>query len=306
MRKGQNWRKVISRRSQRVLKVLALFVASFAVTIGIAACSTPQSSSVKTLAVTSAVVPAASLPGVPNPGATLEQIMAAGKVKVAVPDDFPPFGSVGTNMQLHGYDIDVAGEIAKGLKVELELVPVVGNYRIPFLQTNRVEMVISSLGKNKERAKIIDFSAPYAPFFSGIYGGPSVKVSSLNELKGHIVGVAQGSLEDLELSKIPAGTFPVKRFASNSLTASALVSGQVELIATGNVVAAKLMRDNPEKQINNKFVLKNSPCYIGVRRGDADLLQRINAIVADLRESGKLNQLSQKWFGEPITDLPIS
>lgn len=306
MRKGRGWDITLSRRSRKILKALALFVASFAVTVSIAACSAPESSSVKTLAVTSAVAPATSLPGVPNPGKTLEQIMAEGKVKIAVPDDFPPFGSVGTNMQLHGYDIDVAGEIAKGLGVELELVPVVGNYRIPFLQTNRVEMVISSLGKNKERAKIIDFSAPYAPFFSGVYGGPGVKVSSLEDLKGHTVGVAQGSLEDLELSKIPAGTFPVKRFASNSLTASALVSGQVELIATGNVVAAKLMRDNPEKQIDNKFVMKNSPCHIGVRRGDEDLLQRVNAIVADLRESGKLNQLSQKWFGEPITDLPIS
>lgn len=307
MRKGQKfWIRAISRKSKKLLRALALFVASFIVTVSIASCSSPESSSVKTLAVTSAAAPAASLPGVPNPGKTLEQIMAEGKVRIAVPDDFPPFGSVGTNMQLQGYDIDVANEIAKGLGAKLELVPVVGNYRIPFLQTNRVDMVISSLGKNKDRAKIIDFSSPYAPFFSGIYGGPSVKAASLEDLKGHTVGVAQGSLEDLELSKIPQGTFPIKRFASNSLTASALVSGQVELIATGNVVAAKLMRDNPDKQIDNKFVMKNSPCHIGVRRGDSDLLEKVNEIVANLMQSRKLNELSQKWFGEPISILPVS
>jgi polar amino acid transport system substrate-binding protein len=160
------------------------------------------------------------------------------------------------------------------------------------------------LGKNKERAKIIDFSIPYAPFFSGIYGGPNDNITSMEDLKGRTVGVAQGSLEDLELSKLPAGKVQIKRFASNSLTASALVSGQVELIATGNVVAAKLIRDNPDKQIDNKFVMKNSPCYIGVRRGDTDLLQRVNAIVTNLKKSGKLNDFSQKWLGEPLSELP--
>lgn len=294
------------RLSNKLLKALAFFVTGFLIAFSIAACSSPESSSAKKLTVTSAAASASSLPGVPNPGATLKHILTEGKLKVAVPDDFLPFGSVNTSMQLQGYDVDIAREIAQGLKVKLELVPVVGNYRIPFLQTNRVDMVISSLGKNKERAKIIDFSSPYAPFFSGVYGEKGIKVLSLDDLKGHIVGVAQGSLKDLELSKIPPGTFPIKRFASNSLTASALVSRQVELIATGNVVAAKLMRDNPEKQIDNKFVLKNSPCHIGVRRGDADLLKRVNAIVFDLKESGKLNELSQKWFGEPLTLLPMS
>jgi len=103
-----------------------------------------------------AIAPASSLPSVPNPGATSAQIITTGKLKVAVPNDFPPFGSVSTSMQLQGYNVDIAKEIAQGLKVKLELVPVVSNYRIPFLQTNRVDMVISSLGKNKERTKIID------------------------------------------------------------------------------------------------------------------------------------------------------
>jgi polar amino acid transport system substrate-binding protein len=285
------------------LQFITLFLASLLMTASIAACNSSESSYVKSMSVTSGTASATSLPGV-NSGTTLKQIQSTGKVRVAVPDDFPPFGAVGPDMQVRGYDIDVAREIAKGLGVELELVPVVGNYRIPFLQTNRVDMVISSLGKNKERAKIIDFSIPYAPFFSGIYGRQNIKVASMEDLKGRTVGVAQGSLEDLELSKLPTGTVKMKRFASNSLTASALVSGQVELIATGNVVAAKLMRDNPDKQIDRKLVLKNSPCYIGVRRGDTELLQRVNAIITDLKTSGKLNSFSQKWLGEPLAELP--
>jgi polar amino acid transport system substrate-binding protein len=50
--------------------------------------------------------------------------------------------------------------------------------------------------------------------------------------------------------------------------------------------------------------MKNSPCHIGVRRGDTDLLQKVNAIVTDLKQSGKLNEFSQKWLGEPLSELP--
>lgn len=281
-------------------RAIALFIASLLMTVSVASCSGSETSSVKTMAVinTAEIVPPAG-----EPGKTLDNIMATGKVRVAVPDDFPPFGSVGPNMQLRGYDIDVANEVAKALGVKLDLVPVIGNYRISFLQTDRADMVISSLGKNKDRAKIIDFSQPYAPFFSGVYGGPDLKVKSADDLKGQTVGVAQGSLEDLELSKIPAGTVQIKRFASNSLTAAALVSGQVPLIATGNMVASKLMRDHPDKKIENKYIMKNSPCYVGMRKGDTKLVERVNAIIADLKQSGKLNELSLKWFGEPLPDL---
>lgn len=290
--------------SRKLKRAIVLFFASFFLTVSVASCSPGKpTSSVKSLATISAdkIAPAPA-----PPDTTLARILDRGKVQVAVPDDFPPFGAVNAEMQLQGYDIDVANEVANGLGVELELVPVVGNYRIPFLQTDRADMVISSLGKNKDRALIIDFSDPYAPFFSGVYGGSDVKVSSMDELKGYTIGVAQGSLEDLEISKQPSGTFQIKRFASNSLTASALVSGQVELIATGNVVATKLIRDNPGKQIDNKFILKNSPCYIGVRKGDTGLLERVNVIIANLKQSGKLNELSLKWFGEPLSDFSIT
>ncbi len=277
-------------------RALGLFFASFFLTVGIAACTGGEGGSIKSQAKISPEDIARIVPA----GQTLERIKEQGQVNIAVPADFPPFGSVGVDMQPQGYDIDVAKQIAEGLGVKAKLIPVVGNYRIPFLQTDRVDLIISSLGKNKERAAIIDFSAPYAPFFSGVYGKKDIKVSSIEDLNGQSIGVAQGSLEDLEISKLPPDKVNIKRYAGNSLTASALVSGQVDLIATGNVVAAKLIKDNPDLNIENKFIMKDSPCYIGMRKGDTDLLQAVNQILGEMKTSGKLNELSLKWFGEPL------
>ncbi|MBI4781872.1 MAG: transporter substrate-binding domain-containing protein [Oscillatoriophycideae cyanobacterium NC_groundwater_1537_Pr4_S-0.65um_50_18] len=291
---------------KKIQGAIALFFVGLLLAVGITACSTPSVKSAKVNTAAAAVL----LPGAPDPAQALEDIMNRGEVRIAVPDDFPPFGSIGADMNVHGYDIDVASQVAQGMGVKLEIVPVIGNYRIPFLQTNRVDMVISSLGKNKDREKIISFSIPYAPFYSGIYGGEALAIKTYADLQGKTIGVAQGSLEDLELTKnLTEGNVQnvtIKRFANNSLTASAIVSGQVELIATGNVVANKLIRDNPDQRIKNQFVMKNSPCYVGFRKGDTDLQAKVNEILRNLRRDGKLDEFAKQWFGEPLGDLPTA
>ena len=113
---------------------------------------------------------------------TLADIKKAGTLKVAVPQDYPPFGSVGGDMKPIGYDIDMAGAIAKDLGVKLELVPVTSANRIPYLTTHKVDLVISSLGKTPEREKVLDFSSPYAPYFNGVFGIPEEKVSKAEDL----------------------------------------------------------------------------------------------------------------------------
>lgn len=234
-------------------------------------------------------------------GSTLDSVLSAGTIKIAVPQDSPPFGSVGTDGEPQGYDVEVAKLIAEDLEVELELIPVTSTNRIPYLQTGRADLVISSLGATPERAKSIYFSStPYAPFFSGIYGPADAAVSTYDDLSGFSIGVTQGSLEDLEVTEKAPQDIEVKRFEDNSVTVSALLANQVDLIATGNTIAGKVIQDNPDAGIENKFVMKNSPCYIGVRRGDLDMLEWVNVFVRHKRFSGDFDRLSQEWFGEPL------
>ncbi|NET10697.1 MAG: transporter substrate-binding domain-containing protein [Merismopedia sp. SIO2A8] len=236
---------------------------------------------------------------------SLDSIIESGTIKIGVPQDFAPFGSVDANGDLEGYDIDVATLLAENLGVELELVPVISDNRIPFLQTNKADLVISSMGANPERAKSIFFSIPYAPFFSGIYGSSDISgVGGFGDLGGYKVGVTQGTLEDLELTDATGDDVSIERFADNSLTASALISGQVDMIATGNVVAAELSKNNPDKSIEGKFIIKESPAHIGLRRGEIDLLQWVNTFVYHKRLGGDLDNFSQKWLGEPLPPLP--
>lgn len=221
-------------------------------------------------------------------------------IRIAVPQDFPPFGTVGTDMQPQGYDVDVAKLIADKLGVKLELVPVTSANRIPYLQTNKVDLVISSLGKNAEREKVIDFTTAYAPFFNGVFGPAGADVKDVQGLTGKTIGVTRGAVEDIELTKIAPADATIKRYEDNNGTISAFLSGQVDLIATGNVVAAAIIARNPPKKPEIKFLIKNSPCFIGLNKNEPALLAKVDAIIATAKKDGALDAISQKWLGAKL------
>lgn len=244
-----------------------------------------------------AAVVMAALTQAPAQADTLADIKKAGTLKVAVPQDYPPFGSVGADMKPLGYDIDMATMIAKELGVKLELVPVTSANRIPYLTTHKVDLVISSLGKTPEREKVLDFSSPYAPYFNGVFGTADEKVAKVEDLAGKTVGVTRGTLEDLELTKMVPSSTTIKRFEDNNGTISAFLSGQVSIVGIGNVVAASIIAKNPPKKPETKFLIKDSPCYVGLNKGEAALLAAVNAAIAKAKAAGQLNQMSQKWLG---------
>lgn len=232
----------------------------------------------------------------------LDDVMKNGVLKVAVPQDFPPFGSVGKDMKPQGYDIDMANLIGSKLGVKVELVPVTSANRVPYLQTRKVDLVISSMGKNPEREKAIDFSAAYAPFFNGVFGPSDLSVSGPADLEGKKIGVTRGAVEDLELSKIAPSGAAISRYEDNNGTISAFLSGQVELIATGNIVAAAILERNPPKRPETKFLIKNSPCYIGLNKNEPELQAKVNEIIAAARKDGSLDEISMKWLGAKLPE----
>lgn len=237
--------------------------------------------------------------------ADLGDILEEGTIRIGIPESFPPFGSLGPEGEYVGYDVDVANMIAEAMGVELELVPITSSQRIPYLETDRLDLVISSMGANAERAKSIWFSNAYAPFYSGAFAAADLDISSVEDLAGYSVGLTGGTLEDLALSEeAPEGT-DIVRFGDNAATLSAYVSGQVDVLVTGNTVAARLGEDNPDLSLETKFILNDSPCYIGVKQGNMNLLRWVNVFILNAKLDGSLNELSLEWFGQELPELPV-
>jgi polar amino acid transport system substrate-binding protein len=116
--------------------------------------------------------------------------------------------------------------------------------------------------------------------------------------------VTRGAIEDQELTKVaPAGT-DIKRFEDNNATVSSFVSGQVQLIATGASVAGNMMARNPQLAAEYKLLLKDSPNFIGVGKGEDKLRLMVNEIIAEAKKNGDIDKMATKWLGRPAGDLP--
>ena len=235
----------------------------------------------------------------------LDDILAKKQITIAIPTDFPPYGFVSTDLKPQGLDIDMANLIAAKLGVKAELVPVTSANRIPYLQTKKADLVISTLGKNAEREKVIDFSSAYAPFFQGVFASKSLKLTDFKEMAGKTVAVTRGAMEDQELNKVAPANVDYRRFEDNNATVAAFVAGQTQTIAMSGAVAAEMIRKNPKINAEYKLLLKDSPCFVGVAKGEDALKAKVNEIIAAAKKDGSLDAMSKKWLGKGIGDLPV-
>ncbi len=234
----------------------------------------------------------------------LESIEKTKLIKIAIPTDFPPYGFVGIDLKPQGLDVEMANYLADKMGVKVELVPVTSANRIPYLQSKKADLVISTLGKNPEREKVIDFTAAYSPFFQAVFGPKGVELKSFQDLAGKSIAVTRGAIEDQELTKVAPAGADIKRFEDNNATVSAFVSRQTQLIATGVSVAENMMQRNPQLGTEYKILLKDSPNFIGVAKGEDALRQKVNGIIAQAKSNGDLDKMAMKWLKRPAGNLP--
>jgi polar amino acid transport system substrate-binding protein len=230
-------------------------------------------------------------------------ILKKGTVRIAVPLDVPPFGSLNQSRQAEGFDVDLANMVGKALGVKVELQQVTGANRIPFLITDKVDIVISVMGLTPERAKQVMFTAPYADTNLAVFGPKSLNVKSADELGSHKVVAAKGTTQDLGLSAMnPKAT--IMRTEDDATAATAYITGQADLIATNSLIIPDLMKRAPNKEFELKFIIRRSPAHMGVRMGEHTLLQWLNSFIFFNTMNGELDKLHRKWLSAPMLPLP--
>ena len=109
---------------------------------------------------------------------------------------------IDANMKPTGSDVETAQLLAKDWGLELEFVQTTGATRIPNLQTGKADIIISTLSVTPERAKVIDFSKPYAALQSVVGARKDLPIKDWADLKGKTVTVTRGTTQDTELTAL--------------------------------------------------------------------------------------------------------
>jgi polar amino acid transport system substrate-binding protein len=235
----------------------------------------------------------------------LDDIKTAKKLRVAIDLGVPPYGMTDDKMQPAGSDVETGKLLAQDLGVEFELVPTTGASRIPSLQSGKADVVISTLSITPERAKVIDFSVAYASLRTVIAGVKGIEVKSVADLEGKTVGTARGTTHDTWLTQ-NAKNAKIVRYEDDATEAQAVVSGQVDLFSTAELLLAPISARNPGRQLELKFVIDTFKLAIGVKQGEPRLLQTVSDWVKTNLKNGKLNAIYKKYHGNDLPDVILN
>jgi polar amino acid transport system substrate-binding protein len=234
----------------------------------------------------------------------LDDIVKRGKILVAIDITAPPFGIQNDKMEPDGADVETARLLAKDMGVELEVVPVTSSNRIPYLQTRRVDLTMSSFSITPERAKAVAFSSPYGAITAVIFAPKDVSIKEPKDLAGKKIAVARGTTNESDLVAIAPPGAQILRFDDESSCMTALGAGQVDAYSSSEIIARTMIPRYPEKNFESKFPLRRGYYGIAVRRSDGELLQWVNTWVWFRKHNGDLARIYQKWVGVPLPDLP--
>ena len=210
--------------------------------------------------------------------------------RVGTDATYAPFGFKDKDSgKLAGFDIDIINAIANEEGIEALL---------PALQSNTIDIAISDMTISEERAKSVDFSKPYYIAGNGLVVNiDNTNINSFKDLEGKRIGVSIGSTGAEIASKIPNAD--VRQF-------NIIVDAFLELQNKGVDV---VINDTPvnEYYVNGKGkgIAKvtgedydAAPLGIAVKKGNTELLNKINDGLAKIKANGKYAEIYKKWFGE--------
>ena len=232
----------------------------------------------------------------------LDDIMKAKKIRIATDLAIPPSGMVDAAMKPTGSDVETAQLLAKDWGLELEFVQTTGATRIPNVQTNKADIIISTLSVTPERAKVIDFTKPYAALQSVVGCLKSLPVKDWADLKGTPIAVSRGTTQDTTLTNMKERELKIARYDDDATMVTAAVSGQNDCIASSATIVNQIGVKNAARPFEPKVTITNFDLAIGVRQGEPRLVEKLNEWITTNLKNGKLNEIYKKFHGAELPE----
>jgi len=170
-----------------------------------------------------------------------------------------------------------------------------------FLAQGDRDLLISAITITDERKQTVDFSNPYfeaSQLIAVPQGNTSVK--QFNDLKSLKIGVQSATTGDEVVQNLVGKNNPsIKRFDSTTLALKELESGGVDAVVADDPVVRNYITNNPSASFRVVPDAGFPKEYYGiaVRKGNTELLAKINQGLAEVKADGSFDKINQKYFG---------
>ncbi len=211
--------------------------------------------------------------------------------------EFPPFAmrEDGDEGRIVGFDVDLAQAIADKAGRPLQIVDLPFDELIPALETGRVHMVLAAMTITAERAERVDFSDPYykaTPVVMIRAGEP--EPPQAEDMAGQKIGAQAGTTNE-RLAQEITGKNNVRAKPSAKAAIADLLNSQVNYVLVDEQPATAFQRIFPEARIV-RLPFPDEFYGVAVRKGDADLLKRINQTLKDVAADRRYDWFIDRWM----------
>lgn len=245
-----------------------------------------------------AAAPAASAPA---PAASVAAAPPPAKVFVVGTDAaYAPFESQNEKGEIVGMTIDMLTAVAQKAGVEIKFVNTPWEGIFNSLQQGDRDILASSITITDERKQTMDFTNPYFDAYQLIAVKANSKVSKFDDLKKLKVGVQTGTTGDEVVTKQQGkNSTNIKRFESTPLALKELEAGGVDAVVADNGVVINYVTNNPGAKFKTVSDKAFAPEQYGfaVKKGNAELLEKLNKGLADIKADGSYDKIYAKYFG---------
>ena len=223
-----------------------------------------------------------------------------GSMSFAMSGAYPPFNFVDIFGELQGFDVDISLEIANRLALEAEFVTTAFDTIVGGLQAKRYDTILGSLAITPEREEQVNFSDPYYTSGAQLVVRADSDINSPEDLSDARIAVVVGTTFEKEALKLP-GVVDVVLYEGEEQTLQDLQIGRVDGVITDRLIGLYMI-----EEMGFDLKLAGDPLYeeviaVALHKDSTELLASVNEALADMRDDGTYQEISEKWFGQDIS-----
>ena len=214
----------------------------------------------------------------------------ADTVRMGTEGAYPPYNFINDKGEVDGFERELGDLLCEKAGLTCEWVTNEWDSIIPNLLSGNYDTIIAGMSITDERKETIDFTQNYIPPAASAYAA----LASEADLKG-VIAAQVGTIQADYVAKSGA---TLLEFATLDDTVAAVKNGEADAVFADKDALAPFTADGGDLVWTGEDVPLGGGVGIGLRKSDAELKGKFDAVITEMKADGSLNTMIKKWFGD--------
>ena len=231
----------------------------------------------------------------------LARILEKGTLTIAMEGVWQPWTYHDADDKLTGFDVEVGALIAEGLGVTPEYKETAWDGILAGVDSGVFDIACNGVGYTETRAESYTFSTPYVyTEMVLVVRDDNEEIKSLEDLQGKKTANSPNSTYAMRAEAAGAEVVYVDTLGE---TMAMLEQGRADATLNAKDSVDAYLAEHPEAKIKIVLSVAGEPVAVPMKKGPEteSLKAEIDRILEEARQSGKLAELSEKYFGRDLT-----